>query len=247
MKRGIFLVIVGLTTIFAFGQKVENLSVSDFNGIDASYAFEITVKKGSTEALTIEANDDVMPYVRSEVKNGILYLYLEKDIPNSVRNKTVNATVIMKDLEKVSLSGACKIKANDLFTPKTFNASCSGASSIAINVNTGKLSIKASGTSELQINASVTDDTKMNLSGSSNVDLIGSAKSLSLDMSGSSNFKAGDFITETSTIKSSGSSKVLVNVTKTLNISSSGSSAVDYKGSPSVSVNSSGSSKVKKI
>jgi len=248
MKRiVVFLAIAGLTTMFTFGQRVENRSVSNFTGIDASGAFQITVVKGNTEGLTIEANDDVMPYVRSEVKNGVLRLYLERNVPRKVNNRTVKATVVMRDLDKVSLSGACKITANDLFTSRNFEGNCSGSSDMSINVNTGQLSIKSSGSSNLQIKASVNGDTKINASGSSKIYLVGSAKNLTIDLSGASNFKAEDFNVGTATIKSSGSCNVTVNVTETLNVNSSGASTVNYKGSPAITVNSSGSSKVRKI
>ena len=248
MKRiVVFLAIAGLTTMFAFGQRVENRSVSNFTGIDASGAFEITVAKGSAEALTLEANDEVMQYVRSEVKNGVLRLYLENNVPKIVNNRTVKATVVMTDFGKVSLSGACKIIVNDLFTPKNFNGDFSGSSSMTINVNTGQLSIKSSGSSNLQMKANVSGDTKINVSGSSKADLVGSAKNLTLDLSGASNFKAEDFIVGTATIKSSGSCNVTINVTEVLKVNSSGASTVNYKGSPAITVNSSGSSKVRKI
>jgi len=267
MKRVIvFLVIAGLTTMFTFGQKKEIRSVSDFTGIDASGAFDITVTKGDMESLTIEANDEVMQYVRSEVKNGVLRLYLEKGAQKKVKNiKPLKASVVMKDLDKVSLSGACKITANDLFTPESFNGNCAGSSDMTINVNTGQLNIKASGSSKIRMKANVTGNAKMNVSGSSNiqgelkvndmtftssgsnkVDLTGSATDMVIDVAGSSKFNAGGFIVKTTTIQSSGSCKITINAVDTLKIHSSGSSTITYKGSPAIEINSSGSSKVKK-
>ena len=248
MKRVvIFFAIAGLSTLFTFGQRVENRSVSDFIGIDASGSFEITVVKGSSESLTLEAKEEVLPYVRSEVKNGVLRLYLEKNTPKKLNNRTVKATVVMMDLDKVSLSGACKITANDLFTPKTFTGDCSGSSVMTIHVNTGRLSIKSSGSSNLKMKANVTGDTKMNMSGSSKIDLVGSTKNLTVDLSGSSNFKAEDFIAETASINSSGSCNLTVHVTDALKVNSAGASTVNYKGSPAITINSAGSSKVRKI
>ena len=260
------LVVAGLTATFSFGQKVENRPVSDFTGINASGAFEITVVKGNTMSLAIEANDDTMPYVRSEVNNGVLHLYLENNAPKRVNSRTVKASIVMKDLDKVSLSGACKITANDLFTPERFKSDCSGSSNMTININTGQLSIKASGTSKIQITASVTGETGINVAGSSNihgemrvnnmkfnssgsceVNLTGSAMDVILDMAGASTFKAGDFTARTAVIKSSGSSNATVNVTDALNVNSAGASTVNYKGSPTITINSRGASKVSKI
>ena len=246
-KLVVFLVISGLTTMLASGQKTESRSVSGFTGIDASGIFEITIVKGSTESLTIETNDDVMPYVRSEVKNGILRLYLAKNNSKTLKNNTVKVSIVMKNLEKVSLSGACQITSNDLFVSENFTGSCSGSSVMTINVNTGRMNIKASGSSNLQMKANVTGDTKMNFSGSSNIDLNGSAKNLTVNVMGASNFKAEDFVTGTADIKASGSCRVTVHVTEELNVTSSGASTVHHKGSPAITQKSSGSSVIKKI
>jgi len=206
----------------------ENRSVSDFTGINALGIFEITVVKGSAVSLTIKANNYVIPYVSSVVKNGVLYLNLKENAPDSVNNRTVKVTVVMKDLDYVSLSGVCKINSNDLFTPKSFTGNCSGSSSVNIKAN-------------------VIGTTRMNVSGSSQIDLVGSTRNLTIDVSGTSNFRAINFIAETATINSSGTSKVSVNVTNTLSVDSSGISTVNYKGSPVIKINKSGLSTVNQI
>ena len=248
-----------------FGQKKETRTVSGFTGIDASGAFDITVVKGSTEALTIETNDAVMPQVRSEVRNGVLYLYL--DGVKKVKNvKTLKATVVMKNLDRVTLSGACSLTSNDLFTPDSFNADCSGASDMKINLHTGQLSIKASGASDISIKANVTGDAGVaissasdfrgelnaknviiNASSASDVDISGSATDFKLEVSGASDVKAQNFIVKTATVVSSGSSDITVNVSDTLKVNVSGTSTVKYKGSPTVEMNRSGASTIKKI
>ena len=228
MKKVLFYVMfTGLFTMFTFGQKKETRTVSGFTEIDASSAFEITVSKGSTESLIIEADEAIMSKVRSEVRNGVLHLYLDDE--RKVKNvKTLKASVVMKNLDKVSLSGACKLTANDQFTPDRFKGNCSGASSLTLNVNTGELSIDASGVSKIQMKANVTGDAK-------------------LDVSGTSKVQADDFVVKTATIESSGTSKVTVNVAETLNANSSGASTIEYKGSPAIQANTGGASKIRKI
>ena len=268
MKRvAVFLVIAGLTSMFASGQRKETRAVSGFTGIDASSVFNITVSKGNTESLIIEADNEVMQYVRSEVRNGVLRLYLEKDAEKKVKNiKTLNASVVMKNLEKVSLSGVSKLTANDLFTPDSFNSDCSGVSNMTINVNTGQLKIDVSGASKIQVNANVTgdvwfdasgtsklqgklnaNDVTLDSSGASSVDLTGSAKDIKIDTSGTSKIKAEGFTVKTAVVNSSGTSNVTIHVTDALNVNASGVSSVNYKGSPAITFNTSRTSQVKKI
>ena len=58
MKKLLFSLFVAGLTLSAFCQKTETRAVSGFTGIDASNAFEITVTKGNTESLTVEADEN---------------------------------------------------------------------------------------------------------------------------------------------------------------------------------------------
>jgi cytoskeletal protein RodZ len=266
MKRVfLFLLIVGLPAMLAFSQKRETRSVPGFTGIDASSVFDITVTTGNTESLLIEADDNVMPYVRSEVKNGVLHLYLDNS--NNLKNiKVLKASVVMKKLDKVTLSGACKLTANDFFTSEKFKADCSGASNMTVNMKTGQLTIEISGACNIRIKANVTGDTYLNAAGASSIkgeliannvtinssgdcliELTGSTADIKMDVSGVAKVNTGDFTAKAANINSSGISKVTINVTDALKVNSSGMSSVNYKGSPTLDISGSKFSKVKKI
>jgi len=259
----LFLMITGLTTMAAFCLKAETRPVSGFTGIDASGVFEITVTKGNTESLSIEADNEVMPYIRSEVQNGVLHLYIDKAVKNV---RILKAFIVMKNLDYVALSGACKLTSNDLFTPEKFKSDCSGACGMNVNLNTGQLSIEANGASNIQMKAGVTGNVDLNVSGASkiqidlkasnvklnsggicSVELTGSATGVKMNVSGTSTIKAGDFTVKTATIESSGTSTVTVNVIDVLKVNSSGVASVDYKGSPAIEINNSQAAKVRKI
>ena len=264
MKRVLLFLVISVLATVAFSQKKETRQVSGFTGINASSVFEITVSKGSSESLTIEAEAEVLPYIHSEVKNGVLNLYLDN---NKLRNiKSIKATVVMRNFESVSLSGACKLKANDLFTPDKFKIECSGASNMDVNIDTKQLNIEASGACKIGLKANVTGITNMEVSGASkifgdlraenvnfsssgasSIELKGSANDFKIDVSGTSKVLAGDFIVKTSSVKSSGVSKVTVNATNTLKVNSSGTSSVEYKGSPTLELNKNQVSKVRNI
>ena len=269
MKRLLFflMIILGMTTTVAFGQKKETRPVSGFTGIDASSMFDITVSKGDKESLVIEADDEVMPYVRSEVKNGVLNLYLDNyKTENNKKVYILRAVIVMKNLDKVSLSGVCKLTTTDLFSPDKFKVDCSGATSMTVNVSTNQLNIETSGVCNIQIKAAVAGDTKMDISdaskisgelqtanvvfsssGVSAVELTGSATSIKMKVAGTSKVIAENFTVKNADIVSSGTSIIKVNATDALKVSSSGAASVNYKGSPAVQINSSEAARVTKI
>lgn len=260
-KVRMFLMIAFISTMYAFGQKIESRTVSNFTGIDASDRFEITVVKGSSDALTIEADDEILPYVRSDVRNGVLHLYLEDDArsswwPISLFKKDVKkdikilkAFVIMKELDNVSLSGACKLYANDFFYSDIFKCNCSGASRMAVNVNADQMNIEASSTSKVQMKAYVTGNTKINALGASDVQvelqagnleintsstskvvLIGSTTGdfIRINVSGASNLKIDEFSVKTASIVASSTSKIQMkgNITGDTNINTTGAANI---------------------
>ena len=266
MKRVCFLIlIVGLTTMNVFGGKKEIRPVTAFTEIDASGVFDITVTKGDAESLVIEADDEVMPYVLSEVRNGVLYLYL--DTHKKIKNvKLLKASIVMKDLEKVTLSGACKLTTNNLFTSNKFRADCNGASNMTIHINTGQLSIETSGACNIRIKANVTgytylslsgashimgelnaNDVKFNCSGVGSIELTGSANNIDMDASGASKILTEQFAVKNASIVLSGTGKITVNASDYLKVNSSGASSVNYKGSPVTEINRSDIATVSKI
>ena len=45
----------------------ETRSVSSFNGIEISGAFDVYLKQGTTEEVIIEADDNILPLIRTDV------------------------------------------------------------------------------------------------------------------------------------------------------------------------------------
>ena len=253
MKRVLFIfAILGLTTVVAFGQVRENRPVSGFTGITASGAFNITVQRGSSESLVIETDAVVMPHVRSEVRDGVLYLHLDRDFRN--RNVDVlNVTIVMQNFEQATLSGASNLTANDLFTPNRFRLASSGASNITINLNTGNLEIQGSGASNININANVSEYTRLAIAGASNIrgsltteqanftlsgaaDVVinGSASNANIGIGGASNVNLVGFPIRVASVTVSGASDLTINATDTLTIGVGGMSNVRYTGSATV-------------
>ena len=243
-------------------QVTESRKLSGFSAIEASHAFDIVVSKSATESVVIEADEKVMPYVRTEVKNGVLKLYLDKHNIDKIR--ILKATIGIKELNSVKLSGACKLKSKDIFNASAFEIQLSGASSAGLNVKANKLTVGISGASILTLDIDARDEAKFNVSGSSRltaqlktaktdfgisgasrVDAKGNVDKADFGVSGSSVVKAGNLVCKTVSALCTGGSRLDLNVTDSLEVSSSGSSSVSYKGRPTVKSTVSGASRVR--
>jgi len=267
MKRLLLTMAAGLMALPAFNQIKEARTVEHFTGIQASHVFHITVTKGIVESVVIEADEAIMHYVRCEVRNGVLHLYLEREAtrwPKSI--KILKAHIVMNELERVSLTGACTLESRELFTPATFTANCSGASNMTIQVQCNDLNVRANGVGKIELKARVNGNAELDVSGVakmavelhgtyvklssggvSSVDLTGSATDLQINISGTSRVGAGDFDSKNAVLNLYGTSTVTIGTTEVLKVNSSGASFVNYKGSPTIQLFNGGISKVKKI
>ena len=54
--------------------ETETRQVSGFTGIDLAGSGEVTIEQGDAESLTIEADDNVLPELTSEVSDSVLTL-----------------------------------------------------------------------------------------------------------------------------------------------------------------------------
>src|SRR5918993_4416238 len=69
------LVLTGCSVVNGSGQtKSETRPVSGFTGIELSGSGEVTIEQGEAESLTIEADDNVLPVLTSEVEDSVLRL-----------------------------------------------------------------------------------------------------------------------------------------------------------------------------
>jgi Putative auto-transporter adhesin, head GIN domain len=91
------------------------------------------------------------------------------------------------------------------------------------------------------------DDLGINISGSANMIMAGSAKNLNLKISGSGNLRAYEMPCDSARITISGSGMGQVNVLKLLDVTISGSGDLIYKGNPSITTRISGSGRIRKF
>src|SRR6185295_3610097 len=53
--------------------------VSGFDAINVSYPAEVLIKQGSAESLKIEAEDNLLPNLKTQVKNGTLEIFYKRE------------------------------------------------------------------------------------------------------------------------------------------------------------------------
>lgn len=205
--------------------KTENRSAGDFHAVILEIPALAEVSVSDRYSVEIQAQENLLPILKTEVENGRLRIYFEKNVSHTEGLKVrISAPVF----DELSISGSGTIKVLG-----------------AINGERLKLAIGGSG----DIEAPQTDVGNMEcaIAGSGNIRVGGKTNDVQFDIAGSGDIAAKELAAATGTAKIAGSGSVTCNVSQTLNASIAGSGDIYYTGSPSVDTDISGSGKVKKV
>ncbi len=203
--------------------------VSDFDAIVVDYPAEFTVMQGESESVEIEAEDNLLPQLNAEVRNGTLHLEnTERNWRNRVNpTKPVLVKITAVELNRVQFPTAGKMLIEGL--------------------RTESLSVSVSGAGDVNLTDLDAGSLDFSLSGAGNINVDGMANSLELSISGFGNFNGGDLETQSADVRISGAGSATVWTERTLGASISGAGSVSYYGDPSVNERISGVGSVRRI
>lgn len=207
----------------------ESRKVSDFNGITIRYPAELVIKQGTTESLKIEAEDNLLPQLVTEVRSGTLYIEnKEQNFAKRVDpTESIKITITVKKLSAIDFSSAGKLTVEGL-KGDALNLSLSGAGEIVLkDLELKNLEIRLSGAGKITASGSVTKAT--------------------LTISGLGDFDGTDLTCQEADVQISGAGTATVRVEEKLNARISGAGSVNYYGSPAVIKSISGAGDVKQL
>ena len=213
----------------------EDRQVSGFNKVEVRGSGELVVDQifasDQQETLTIEADEEVLEYIKSEVNNQKLVLEFRFPWWDIMRwmswfsiSKKVRYHVTMREVKGFAINGSGKV------------------SSAQIESDACHMAISGSGT--MEFGDLECDMLSTMISGSGKYILAGEAKRHETRISGSGRIMAADLITESTQVVISGSGYAEANAEEELDVSISGSGTVRYRGEPSINQSISGAGSV---
>lgn len=199
-------------------------TVNNFDEVSIGGSFDVVLVDGQEGKITIEGEENLLPYLITEVKGGDLKVKF-KDNTNIRTTKRFTVTIPFEDIESIGLGGSGNVKVEK--TIKTEDAS---------------FSIGGSGNITAIVDA---DTVKASIGGSGNINLEGTSNKLKCSIAGSGNVKAYDLKTDAVKASIAGSGDVRVTVKNKIKANVVGSGSVYYKGNPKyIDTNSVGSGDV---
>lgn len=159
----------GLRAIPGSGNVVEeNRKVSDFTGVALAGTGYLTIEVGESESLRIEAEDNVMQYLETEVRNRMLRIGIRRNV-NLRTTRSVRFYLTVKELNKIVLSGSGDIEAPDLEAER-FSVTISGSGDVKMGeLNAAALDVNISGSGTLDIAGGEIEEQDITVSGSGSI------------------------------------------------------------------------------
>jgi hypothetical protein len=159
----------------------EKRDIEEFTSLEVGGIFDVEIICGKEESLVIEAEDNLIPLIETEVKGNRLIISTKRHI--SPRNG-LKIKIKAREVNNIDISGACKVKVTEINSDKFF-VGASGASNVYLSGKAKKLNIDVSGASNINASDLNTEIVKADLSGASKADIF-VTQDLFADISGAS-------------------------------------------------------------
>jgi hypothetical protein len=184
--------------------KTETRELPKFSAVDFGGAIEMEIVAQKDQTVVIEADDNILPLITTEVKGDTLYISNQQRIN---WHSKVKVRISVQDLNALNVSGASKANAINIKSDN-FKLDVSGASKINLAGETNNLSIEASGASRIDANdlkavkataeasgaskiyVNATESVEADASGASGISYSGNPKNVKKNASGASSVSA---------------------------------------------------------
>lgn len=174
---------------------------------------ELTVLMGDKEEIVIEAEDNILPLITTNVTAGKLVISTR---PNTSigASQRVRYTLTVKSMDTLVLAGSGNIK-------------------VVGTLKGRDVTVKIAGSGDITIEDVQASDLFVDISGSGSVDVRGKADTLLAEINGSGSTNGSDLESRSAKAHIFGSGDIHVWVTEALDVIIDGSGNVEYFGNPS--------------
>ena len=208
--------------------KKETRDVSGFTGISVAGPFKVTVQQGDNYIVSLEADENLLPYIEIEHDGNTLRIKERKGY-NLRGTRGLSVTVHMPEIDFLSLAGSGSIDAPSMIkNSDAIRIDLAGSGHISAIVETPKVSV--------------------DIAGSGNTALAGQTRDMNITIGGSGDCVAEQLKSENCNVSIGGSGTVKVYASTSLDANIGGSGNVYYAGEPNnIKKSIAGSGKVKSI
>lgn len=207
----------------------ETRQVSGFDAIRLDGAGRMEITQGTTPSLEIQAEDNLINLLTSEVMDNTLVLGYQDQIwrRTIIPTRPINYTLTVTDLSSLFLNGAGDIRIQSM--------------------QSDTLLIEINGAGNIVIEDLSADNLRVTLAGTGSINISGVVSDQVINIDGAGNYQGAELQTQTTSIKISGLGNGTVWATDTLQVTIAGGGNVSYYGAPQVSQEITGLGRVRNL
>jgi hypothetical protein len=199
----------------------QSREVSGFSGLKVTTGIDAVITQGEKESVMVEADENLQDYIKTEVIDGKLKIYSDKNIRNAKKKKVY---IEYKKLVSIDISSAGDVEGTNTLVTDELDIEMSSAGDLTLTLEADRLEISISSAGDAR--------------------LSGKLNTLKADLSSAGDLKAFELEARTGdvSVSSAGSAGVFITEEASFQCSSAGS--INYKGEPrlkNVSTSSAGS------
>jgi hypothetical protein len=148
-------------------RKTEKRDLPAFNSIETSGAFEVEVNCQKPASFEIEADDNIVPLIETEVRNGVLHVSTTKSY---VSTGGIVLRIAVPDLASIKNTGAGKFHVSDVKNDN-FEIQSTGAAQVVASGQSKSVKIGSTGAGKIDAHNLRANTAEVNVTGAAAVDV----------------------------------------------------------------------------
>jgi hypothetical protein len=200
----------------------ETREVSGFERVVLDEYGELILSQGAQPSLTIEADEDVLSRIETEVKDGTLTIgirgtwwdKLGMALNDVLSGRKIVYQLVVRELAGVTVRGAGRVKCAEL--------------------RTDRLEVRVAGAGEVKIGSLTVGQLGVEVPGAGHVQLAGQAAEQRVALTGAGSYRAPRLESQKAQVRLTGVGSATLSVAQELEATIQGVGSIEYYGSPSV-------------
>jgi hypothetical protein len=160
-------------------RKTEKRDLPSFTAIETIGAFEVQVTCRKPASFEIEGDDNLLPLIQTEVRNGVLRVSSTQRYSTST---PISLRITVPDLASVSNTGAGKFTVSDLKNDN-FEVHSTGAGMVTVDGQSNNVKISSTGAGKIDAHDLRAGKVEVTVTGAASVDVYASEQ-LDVNVSG---------------------------------------------------------------
>jgi hypothetical protein len=160
-------------------RKTEKRDLPAFNSISTTGAFEVEVTCQKPAGFEIEADDNILPLIQTEVKNGVLQVSTTKSYSSS---GGIMLRITVPDLASIKSTGAGKFHVSDVKND-SFEIQSMGAAQVVASGQSKSVKISSTGAGKIDAHSLRANNAEVSVTGAASVE-VDAADELDVTVSG---------------------------------------------------------------